>query len=428
VVKKPKLYDSAKKFRLLSYWLLGGYLLPFTIWQRLSVVTVMNWLREVMLPSANLFVVLGILTWATLRLICQSEWRLWHKLLVAATSIYACVYGIDRLISSHVTHALDPVMVPTALVMGLAAASCCRSALDICTVVSKLAIYQVICAVLQAFLGKHLLWSGSVARLGGTGGQPLLLYPIILLALPLVFSIASLQKVQWRQWMWHFWAILMCLALLFTWERGAVIAVTISGSWYCWALSRSKKSLVLAISVLVACCFFTFWIRSSGAKNHDSLARSNSGHVFVTRLGWDSFLRHPLTGVGAGQLALPVQVAHAGKERTIYYNECENLPIQWLAEMGIGGGLLLVLFASCLYGILAQSKDKLAIAISASWVGLLVAGFFDMPFGYDLRLPSTALVGALIGASMMIRYVPVRATSSLPFAVPSRQDAQPAFE
>ena len=69
------------------------------------------------------------------------------------------------------------------------------------------------------------------------------------------------------------------------------------------------------------------------------------------REGWLTFLRFPLTGVGAGQFQ-----NYNPPDRTVMWHETHNVFLQVLAELGIAGGACFVFLIGSMVTALARTK------------------------------------------------------------------------
>jgi hypothetical protein len=80
----------------------------------------------------------------------------------------------------------------------------------------------------------------------------------------------------------------------------------------------------------------------------------------------------------------------------------KNIPMDWLDEMGVSGGVLLVLLIITIRNIIRRDTSVYAIAIGASWLSVIVAGQFDTVFGSAYRGYANSLIGALLGTTLLL--------------------------
>jgi hypothetical protein len=85
-------------------------------------------------------------------------------------------------------------------------------------------------------------------------------------------------------------------------------------------------------------------------------------------------------------------------------DEPKNLYLDWLIERGVGGATLMALFAWTISAkIRSALPDALAIAAAASWMGLILAGLTDTPFGPGERYVGNCCLGILLGITALLR-------------------------
>jgi hypothetical protein len=128
------------------------------------------------------------------------------------------------------------------------------------------------------------------------------------------------------------------------------------------------------------------------------LASTDSPRYHYWKVAIDAFADHPLKGVGAGGFAVswlehrpvrqPAQDAH-------------SLEIETLAELGIVGGLLLVLMGA---GIALASRDAvrdLGAAAVAGPIAALSAYAFHGAIDWDWEMPALTLVGVALAGALL---------------------------
>jgi hypothetical protein len=128
------------------------------------------------------------------------------------------------------------------------------------------------------------------------------------------------------------------------------------------------------------------------------LASTDSPRYHYWKVAIDAFADHPLKGVGAGGFAVrwledrpvrtPAQDAH-------------SLEIETLAELGIVGGLLLVLLGG---GIALAARDavrRLGAAAVAGPIAGLSAYVFHGAIDWDWEMPALTLVGVALAGALL---------------------------
>jgi O-antigen ligase len=134
--------------------------------------------------------------------------------------------------------------------------------------------------------------------------------------------------------------LLMLATILFAKSRGGFLALAVTIVLIVAQAGRLRPGLVAAVLVgaLVAPPLMpqSFWVRVSSILNPDDDATgSRAARKTLLEDGWNAFMDHPLTGVGAGQFQ-----NYNPPERQELWRETHNVELQVLAELGIVGGLI----------------------------------------------------------------------------------------
>jgi len=131
--------------------------------------------------------------------------------------------------------------------------------------------------------------------------------------------------------------VLMLGTILFAKSRAGFLALAVTGALIILQSGRLRPGLATAILVgaLVAPPLMpqSFWTRVSSIVNaEDDETGSRGARLVLFQEGWDAFLSHPFTGVGAGQFQ-----NYNPPERQELWRETHNVPLQVLSELGIFG-------------------------------------------------------------------------------------------
>jgi O-antigen ligase len=397
-----------------SFWLLAGYALPGTVWERLSLSNFLS-LSQEYVPAVvwhGVVSAFSILLLAYYRYVVAKRVQRVHEMaanrrlgavfLWWLTAIYVSVYVVAPFIHHEDRSDIDQeTKVLLAVAVGLSLGVVCEGAAAVAGVIAMLCSLQAVYALASAISQRGSLLSGTVHRAGGTFGHPAGVYTEMLFALPLAISLALSARNRLLLIIWSTFAVLLIFALLLTWYRAGVLAGSAEVVMLmCW-LKKSTRSLLLTVLVCLLAIFVTYGMRMSGVANQTSITGSNSGRMQLWSQGLTQFLMHPLTGVGVTRARYRVMYANAAPS-VEYYPEPKSLPIQWLNEMGVGGGLLLIAFVVAVRNTCKASMSAIGAGIGSAWLGLMIAGIFDTPFGTADRVAPTAIAGALIGATMLI--------------------------
>jgi O-antigen ligase len=131
--------------------------------------------------------------------------------------------------------------------------------------------------------------------------------------------------------------VLMIGAILFAKSRGGFLALAVTGLLIVIQSGRLRPGLVAAVLVgaLVAPPLMpeSFWTRVSSIVNaEDDATGSREARVVLLQDGWNAFVDHPFTGVGAGQFQ-----NYNPPTRQELWRETHNVELQVLSELGLIG-------------------------------------------------------------------------------------------
>jgi putative inorganic carbon (hco3(-)) transporter len=153
--------------------------------------------------------------------------------------------------------------------------------------------------------------------------------------------------------------VLMLGTIVFTKSRGSLLGLAVTGLLILLQAGRLRTPL-LAIGLVGALAVppllpQSIWTRVSSILNaEEDETGSRAARVMLLQDGWNAFMDHPFTGVGAGQFQ---NYNPPGKQEL--WRETHNVELQVLSELGLVGGLAFV-------WLLARSGRTL----SATWQAL----------------------------------------------------------
>jgi O-antigen ligase len=197
----------------------------------------------------------------------------------------------------------------------------------------------------------------------------------------------------------------MLAALILTFSRTALFAAGIAAAFAFVRHASSRRSALKYVITVALICFVAIAFRMLGPDNAISSAGSDSDHAAFLILGMRAFAHNPLTGVGLGNIR--------------WNTDGSNLLVQWLAEFGIGGGLLLAALIVAIIRCLRGRSARIT-AVGAPLLGIALAGLSDVPFGVVGHPASTCAVGLLLGATMAL---PAEIRSCRPSVVSERNSS-----
>jgi len=271
-------------------------------------------------------------------------------------------------------------------------------------IISALAFTQAAYTLVYQWQGVNLMQSGDVLRAGGTFAQPNYLSTFLLITIPFAFQGAAQTSSRRIQFAYAAMAVVQFASLVLTGSRGAVVALAISLPVFCYITTRSIRMAGLTLLCLVVLTVGINARRSSGAANGQSVGYSNASRPFLWKAGWNTFVVHPVTGVGLGRFSILTREVR-GPEKTLSVHGQEdprNLYLHWLAELGLAGGFLLALMIWTVTSIIRHAKRQPdTAAFSAAWIGLLIMGLFDTPFGPPAKFVGNCAFGLLLGVTAL---------------------------
>ena len=422
-----------------GFSILAYYLLPATLWATLSpgalcVRLAASRLDAMPLNQSSLISLGVVIGLAVLAGACVFQWKKHANIpaglgLLALTEFYLLPYFANVFSwSQSATLGREACSLIVAVLTGmLVALLLCGQARRVSALICLVGTAQAVYALCYYKLGINGLQSGTVLRGGGTFAHPDGLYVLMLAALPLAVSQflvnmrakdpnapkaerGLLSSAILIRAFWLPITAILFLALLSTWYRGAMIGLAIGITWMVFGYvpgRRMKTCVCLGLMLIVVVVFHH---RMAGAVNASSAQRSVSGRRALWAQAWSVFRQHPLSGVGAGALALPVVKrawGRANASRTEIHHEPNNLLLLWLAERGIVGGIVFALYMAVIAYTIQQARSwpgtaDAAAGLGAVWIAYLVASLFDTPFGTAFRYSGNVLFGLLLGTTLLL--------------------------
>ena len=386
-------------------WLLLGYVFP--VGQLYSADVVFPLFRYGVTTSragAVVLVLLCPLAWASFRFgIARS--RAAQVLWAAGLCYVAACVGTYLALAARGQSTERSALLLWALTSGLLAARLCVTPTRTAKVMCALGSAQSLYALFSLFTGHHPFVSGSVTRAGGTFQDPAALYPTLLLCLPLAVALALERGPVVLRLLWAGASLVLFAGLVATWYRGGIIGATAGLTWLAYRLTNRRRPAVLTSLALGVVALWTCSSRIAGAANQASSDGSLQGRYRVWDGALELFRRHALTGVGVSSVNIPTSVGPAGRMVPLTFIHCHDLLLNWLVEMGIGGGVLFVVFVVAISRLVRQAATPMALGIGASWIALLLAGIVDVPFGVctPQYVHNCALAAALLGATVQLQ-------------------------
>jgi O-antigen ligase len=324
------------------------------------------------------------------------------RLLLSTTTVYIFACGVSIACSSANTESeRECSLIVASFTAGLVAAMLCKTPRAIFAVIGTVGTIVAACSLFYYVHGINTVQSGAVIRSGGTFDSPLELAYVLILCLPSVIY-WIFQKTN---------AVILAISvcsgaliissLYLTYCRSAVVACALAvGYIFLRGKTLRQWFYVGALALTIICVIFV--IRGVGNSNEISTLGSWQGRTALWRVGISIFLSHPLTGIGIGNVRIPALSYQGGTRTRVFVTSCMNLPLEWLDELGIAGGVLIcAIFASLLHRLqLSEPKDREVIL--CSMLSIIIVGFVDVPFANAAQYGPTCLVGMLLGTSILL--------------------------
>jgi len=342
---------------------------------------------------------------ALLLVIRRTEWHIasrpWRVALLS--TVFCCI--VTQLITGLLNRGswLSPecACVGTGMAIGVIAGALLPEGIWPAILAGILILCQSIAIVYSRSNGLYVIHSGSLRREMGLYVHPIELISAMavfmpLLLVPIEASRASLRKVV----IVSVWIMGLICGLL-TGYRLAAIVLAAPLLITRKVVPKFRPIVVVAALLLVGLSFFA---RYSGPNEAASSSRSNYGRAAQASQAISQFVRHPLTGVGIGQLRMEVNEVSGGSlaypmgPRSTYH-WVNNLYIQILGEQGLLGfvwfGVLIFAFVKINDGGSINGRARLA-----SSAGLLLLGLTECSFGIGFNLTGNVLFGFLVAQSL----------------------------
>lgn len=378
---------------LVAFWLLVGYTLPNTWWQRgAAEVVVRHALMgapplTALLVSAGLF---GTVWWTFSAEARRERWAslLWLLLLVLASGYLFDPLGRGYTGAGYIRCA----WVLCLLSVGLGCARLLLPA-QLTAMLVVLTLVQAVYATANFVLGSSLFYTHQLARAGGTFGTPVHVYTMMLLGLPMCLALI-------HRWRYHrvsvalsVSALLMLGALWLTYSRSAWLAVSVVLPAVVCALWRNKRLAAAVAVVLWALLAGMYALRLSSSPHlGDTTAQAR---VDIWRMGLHVFGQNWLWGVGTDNVRLRYTSTWRGYAVSTWYGAPENQLLLWLCERGIWGGLFALALIVAFVGRLRRCQPVYRWGLGGALLAMGILGIFQSMFGRLEESVETVLVTSI---------------------------------
>jgi O-antigen ligase len=284
------------------------------------------------------------------------------------------------------------------LIIGLAAVRILRSLPDLIILLVILGAAQSMLAIYDFSAGIHGFVSGEVIRAGGTYGHPMHLYTVALLCLPFAAVMAFQSSNKYKRIIFGLATLVIFIALWITLYRAAILGGVLGLFWLVVRQTRNLKPILILSLILTTSLMACIFIRSNGSVNQLSSNRSANSRFFIWRSGWMLFLKNPITGLGVRQVNISAPEKNGNH---ILLNDPDSIVLNVLDQFGTIGGLLFGLTIIIIIGIVQKNNSAFADLVGSIWLSFMIAGATDTTFGALDRTYSFALLGIIMGVTIL---------------------------
>jgi len=161
---------------------------------------------------------------------------------------------------------------------------------------------------------------------------------------PLGLAMIGWSRTRWRRWLYGLGSILMALAILLTFSRGAWF-LGIPAGLLALAWARGGRARWLALGLVTAGVLVV--ITAAGTERISSLFDLASGTTFLRislwRASWDMLKDHPWLGIGLDNfLYYYGDYIRSGAEVDRWLSHPHNIVLDYWLRLGIGGVMILL--------------------------------------------------------------------------------------
>jgi hypothetical protein len=357
-----------------------------------------------------------------------SEWRILLLIVISACAA-GVLYSYRRMVPSDAKHKIgilfaaisslfvlliastalfgatsDDNCVPAllAIIGGLLAVRLAQNTRSSLVVIAVLGVVQSLYILQQYFMGQNVVTSGWSGELGSALSDSNALRAVTVVAITVAASeILRVNRMRaLATWILALGVLLSSLLLTLSFV-GIVSACVGIGVMLNYKF-RTLRAAVLSVSL--GCVLFSsaWYIHERQTTVQDSPPRAARAYVDRLQVGSAVFANNFLLGVGIGRSPLPLDPCSGCASGITFYStfrEPGNLFLYWLGALGLGGAILLSMFCVGVWRIL-RSSDQSHV-LSGIWTSVIIVGMFETLFGPPGSDAANALLGALLGATLL---------------------------
>ena len=385
-------------------WVLAYYLLPNTLWGHSSPLSRLTDLSGGCTSFVSVLAVVGssLGVWFLYLPFAKSQRQTLALWLVTGCWLVAIMISALQL-NKDAEIANAGLSILAALTIGMLAARLIGRPDLAAWLLVTLAAGQAIYALGYQHEHIHSMVIGTIERQRGTFAGQNAISTIMVLSLP--FAIGNLIKENDSPLLFPSVVLTaaIVIALSMTWSPVSVLAFGAGLTWLLWRhTGRLVPTILTAMSLVLVAGYV--WNAAKPSQVATASIHTTSVEVLPNLShGMTVFTANPTAGLGVGALRVNVHDSlnvNAAKANVINL-EPGNVPLQWLDEMGIAGGLLFLLFVATISQCVRSAGSNLSYSLGASWLALLTLGMLRTPFGTISTLHGTVIVGLLLGTTML---------------------------
>ena len=259
---------------------------------------------------------------------------------------------------------------------------------------------------------------GHLFRASGTFSHPNILGGFIFCSVMASYFLLVQPLYKWKKGVLLTCLLLQFFTLFIAFSRSAMIALLLASLFWCLlqlkqrGASSSVRKVIYAMLTCMALCtclFYSQLIARGGVINYNVVTKyADSERLQYMQMAWDMFQEHPLLGVGWNNFQLHIATFQGSATGHLFFSKVHNIYLLVLAETGLIGAVLFVLFLSFLLRAAWKSPMSQAkIFLLSTFIGLLFIGQCDF---YLLDTPQGNLLffgiaGLLCAAARVDNFV-----------------------
>lgn len=207
------------------------------------------------------------------------------------------------------------------------------------------------------------------------------------LILPLLFLLGWLTQPYGRHKIWVLISVVViAVAILLTGSRGGALGAAVAVLLFFWRIRhhiRRHRAIILFLSVVTLIFFVLTFIPIQHQlferfRLEEILESGGANRFLIWQVGFKAFLHRPLVGYGYSNFPYAYDLFKSAVPGAyLPHRVAHNIYLQTFVELGVFGGLLLLLIAWLHWRIVNRMtrRSNDGIALEAAFIGILVSSF-----------------------------------------------------